>query len=153
MLEEDKSEVQDEDYFRHIYVTSWLKWWEICFQREGQTDCGNLRRVTTSSLKQLIEVAREKCFQTEGQTDSHVRGRWDRGSRWRLLSSHLHDIFPETVDLSGKEKICFEREGQTDCGNQVWLITSTLKQLIKVTRKKFAFKEKDKLIVVTKDYS
>ena len=29
----------------------------------------------TSTLKQLIGVAREKCFQTEGQTDSHVRGR------------------------------------------------------------------------------
>ena len=32
-------------------------------------------------------------------------------------------------------------------------MTSSLKQLIEVAREKFAFKEKDKLIVVTKDES
>ena len=60
----------------------------------------------TSSLKQLVEVAREKCFQTEGQTD---------------------------------------------CGNLRRVITSTLKQLVVVAREKFPFKEKYKLIVVTKE--
>ena len=58
----------------------------------------------TSSLKQLVEVAREKCFQLEGQTDC--------GNLKRVTTSFLKQLI-EVV----REK-CFQPEGQTDCGNQ-----------------------------------
>ena len=61
------------------------------------------------------------------------------------------DIFPETVVWSGKGEICFQIEGRTDCGNQGWVITSSLKQLVEVARVKFAFKEKDKLILMLEE--
>ena len=51
-----------------------------------------------------------------------------------------------------RKKICFQREGQTDCGNQGLLITSTLKQLIEVAREKFTFKEEDKLILILEEH-
>ena len=62
-----------------------------------------------------------------------------------------HNIFPETVGWSGKGKICFQREGQTDWSNQGWVITSSLEQLVGVARVKFAFKEKDKLILMLEE--
>ena len=62
-----------------------------------------------------------------------------------------HGIFPETVDWSGQGEICFQREGQTDWSNQGWVIISSLKQLIDVARENFAFKEKDKLILMLEE--
>ena len=75
------------------------------------------------------------------------------------------DIFPETVYWSGKwqgnnafkqnDKLL--EEDETEVQDEDYFchiyVTSSLKLLIEVARVKFAFKKKDKLIMVTKDES